>query len=158
VPREHLRGRLRLSPAAFDLLTAEMAQAGTLETRGAGVAPKDFEPTLSERDRRTIDAFLAEIKAGGHSPPTESLPPPPVLSHLVEQGRVVDTGSGVVFDSDVFAQMVERTREHIAVNGSVSLAEARDLFGNSRKYAQAFLEHLDALHITRRSGDTRTLR
>jgi selenocysteine-specific elongation factor len=158
VPREHLRGRLRLSPAAFDLLTAEMAQAGTLETRGAGVAPKDFEPTLSERDRRTIDAFLAEIKAGGHSPPTESLPPPPVLSYLVERGAVVDTSAGVVFDSDVFAQMVERTREHIAVNGSVSLAEARDLFGNSRKYAQAFLEHLDALHITRRSGDTRTLR
>lgn len=158
VPREHLRGALRLAPAAFDLLTAEMAQAGTIETRGAGLAPAGFEPTLSERDRHTVESFLAAIKAGGHSPPTEALPPPALLAYLVERGAVVDTGAGVVFDAEVFATMVERTREHIAANGSISLAEARDLFGNSRKYAQAFLEHLDALHITRRSGDTRTLR
>ena len=60
--------------------------------------------------------------------------------------------------AEVFAEMTQRTREHIARHGSIAMAEARDIFGNSRKYAQAFLEHLDALHITRRSGDTRTLR
>jgi hypothetical protein len=32
------------------------------------------------------------------------------------------------------------------------------LFGTSRKYAQAFLERLDALRITRRVGDERVLR
>ena len=158
VPREHLRGALRLTPAAFELLSANMAQTGAVEPRGAGLAPTGFEPSLSERDRRTVDTFLPAIKSGGFSPPTESLPPPPLLAYLVERGAVVDTGAGVVFDAEVFALMVERTREHIAANGSVSLAEARDLFGNSRKYAQAFLEHLDALHITRRAGDTRTLR
>jgi selenocysteine-specific elongation factor len=44
------------------------------------------------------------------------------------------------------------------MNGSISLAEVRDLFGTSRKYAQALLEHLDALKLTRRAGDLRTLR
>ena len=157
-PREHLRGTLRLPPPAFDLLVNAMLESGSMEVRGAGLAPTGYEPVLSERDRRTVETFLGAIRAGGHSPPTEALPGPPLLAYLVDRGSVVDTGAGVVFDADVFAEMVERTRAHVAANGSVSLAETRDLFGNSRKYAQAFLEHLDALHITRRAGDVRTLR
>jgi selenocysteine-specific elongation factor len=81
-----------------------------------------------------------------------------LLAYLAESGRVVDTGAGVVFDAGVFDEMLERTRAHIARNGAITLAEVRDLFGTSRKYAQAFLEHLDALHITRRAGDLRSLR
>ena len=100
---------------------------------------------------------MAGLRAGRYSPPTEQLPQVPLLAFLVERGDVVDTGAGVVFDASVFAEMVEMTREYIASHGSISMAEARDLFGNSRKYAQAFLEHLDALRITRRAGDSRTL-
>jgi selenocysteine-specific elongation factor len=40
----------------------------------------------------------------------------------------------------------------------ISLAEARDLFNTSRKYAQALLEHLDVLGVTARDGDFRRLR
>ncbi|MCS6843245.1 MAG: SelB C-terminal domain-containing protein [Caldilineales bacterium] len=32
------------------------------------------------------------------------------------------------------------------------------MFGTSRKYVLALLEHLDAQHITRRMGDERVLR
>jgi selenocysteine-specific elongation factor len=42
--------------------------------------------------------------------------------------------------------------------GSITLARARDELGTSRKYAQAYLEHLDAEHITLRRGDERVLR
>jgi selenocysteine-specific elongation factor len=38
------------------------------------------------------------------------------------------------------------------------LAEVRDLFGTSRKYAQAVLEEMDARRITRREGEGRVLR
>jgi selenocysteine-specific elongation factor len=34
----------------------------------------------------------------------------------------------------------------------------RDMFGTSRKYAQALLEHLDVKRVTRRVGGQRTLR
>jgi selenocysteine-specific elongation factor len=43
-------------------------------------------------------------------------------------------------------------------NGKITLAEVRDLFTTSRKYAQAFLEHLDAMDITVRDGDFRKLK
>jgi selenocysteine-specific elongation factor len=40
----------------------------------------------------------------------------------------------------------------------VTLAEVRDLFQTSRKYAQAVLEEMDARRMTRREGDARVLR
>ena len=41
---------------------------------------------------------------------------------------------------------------------SITLAGVRDEFGTSRKYAQAYLEHLDGEHVTLRRGDERVLR
>jgi hypothetical protein len=38
------------------------------------------------------------------------------------------------------------------------VAETRDLFQTSRKYALGFLEHLDAKGVTRRVDDKRMLR
>jgi selenocysteine-specific elongation factor len=43
-------------------------------------------------------------------------------------------------------------------NGKITVAEVRDMFQTSRKYALAFMEHLDEQKITRRVGDERVLR
>lgn len=157
-PREHVRSALRLDAGAFDLVVTHAVARGALAEAGAGLAPPGYAPALTPGQQREVDTFLSALRTGGFSPPTDRLPSPPLLAFLAESGRVVDTGAGVVFDAVVFQEMVERTRAHIAANGSITLAEVRDLFGTSRKYAQAFLEHLDSLHITRRSGDVRTLR
>ena len=42
--------------------------------------------------------------------------------------------------------------------GQLTLAEARDLLGTSRRYAQALLEHMDSEGMTLRVGDARRLR
>jgi selenocysteine-specific elongation factor len=157
-PREHVRGGLRLDPSSFDLVVSHAVASGALSEAGAGLAPPGYEPALTSTQHREVEAFLADIREGGASPPTDRVPPPPLLAYLADRGLVVDTGTGVVFEAAVFAGMLERMRSHISATGAISLAEARDLFGTSRKYAQAFLEHLDALHITRRNGDVRTLR
>jgi selenocysteine-specific elongation factor len=53
--------------------------------------------------------------------------------------------------------MVKKIVAHIKAKGKITLAETRDLFNNSRKYAQALLEHLDQEKVTRRVGDERVL-
>ena len=51
---------------------------------------------------------------------------------------------------------IERTvGELIDRDGSLTLADFRDHFGTSRKYAQATLEYLDQRRVTRRVGDER---
>ena len=53
--------------------------------------------------------------------------------------------------------MTGRIVAHVREHGTITLAEVRDMFGTSRKFAQALLEHLDGEHITRRTGDSRVL-
>jgi len=38
------------------------------------------------------------------------------------------------------------------------LGETRDLLDTSRRYAQALLEHMDRVRVTKRVGDARVLR
>ncbi len=158
-PREHLRSGLALDATLFDLVAAESVAAGDLvERSGGALHPHGYTVTLSDALREQADAFIATLKVGGASPPTDALPPPDLLAYLAGEGLVEDTGSGVVFEAGVYRDLLARVREHIEANGSVSLGEVRDLFDTSRKYAQALLEHLDATHVTRRTGDVRVLR
>jgi selenocysteine-specific elongation factor len=54
--------------------------------------------------------------------------------------------------------MVAKVHDALIQNGKITLAEVRDLFSTSRKYAQALLEHLDSSGFTVREGDYRKLR
>ena len=67
-------------------------------------------------------------------------------------------GGDVLLRRVDFETMVAQIQAHLAAKGSITLAETRDLFQTSRKYAQAVLEELDARRITRREGDARVMR
>ncbi len=54
--------------------------------------------------------------------------------------------------------MVNRIVQHIKDKGEITVAQVRDMFGTSRKYALALMEHLDSQRVTRRVGDVRLLR
>jgi selenocysteine-specific elongation factor len=157
-PREHVRGATRLDQATFDLAVREAVARGRIEERGAGLAPAGHAPQLTAQQQAAVQRFLAAIAEGRYSPPTDSPPDPALLQYLAASGQIEDTGAGVVYDPSVFAEMVQRVTVHLEAHGSISLAEVRDLFGTSRKYAQAFLEHLDNRKVTRRVGDARVLR
>jgi selenocysteine-specific elongation factor len=64
----------------------------------------------------------------------------------------------VAFRKEDYDVMVAQVHAALVGKGQISLAEVRDLFHTSRKYAQALLEHLDAIGVTKRDGDFRRLR
>ena len=65
--------------------------------------------------------------------------------------------NSVILSTSAYNEMVEKVTAHIKAQGKVTLAEVRDMFQTSRKYAQAFLEYLDTKKVTRRVGDERVL-
>ncbi|MGD9934033.1 MAG: selenocysteine-specific translation elongation factor [Dehalococcoidia bacterium] len=158
MPREHVRSASGLDAPAFDAVVSTAVAAGVLEERTAGLAPPAYEAAVSAAQELAINRYLASLQAGRFSPPTDAPPEPSLLAYLVESNRVVDTGAGVVFDAVVFEEMVASLRSEVGFDGTVTLAQVRDLFGTSRKYAQAFLEYLDVRRITRRVGDARIFR
>ena len=48
--------------------------------------------------------------------------------------------------------------EALAGRGRLTVAQVRDMFKASRKYALALMEHLDARGVTARVGDDRVLK
>jgi selenocysteine-specific elongation factor len=64
----------------------------------------------------------------------------------------------VLLRGEDFAGMVAQIAAYLQEHDRVTLAEVRDLFQTSRKYAQAVLEEMDARRMTRREGDARVLR
>jgi selenocysteine-specific elongation factor len=53
--------------------------------------------------------------------------------------------------------MVQTIVEHLRRREAITVAEARDLFGTSRRYVLPVLEQLDRERVTRRRGDERIL-
>jgi selenocysteine-specific elongation factor len=158
VPREHVRAAIGLEAVVFDVVVSEAVAAGRCEARGSGLAPAGYEVALPPAQAAAAADLLRRLREGGASPPTDGLPPAALLSYLAERGQIEVTAAGVVFDRAVYEGMVARTVDWARANGSITLAEARDLFGTSRKYAQAFLEHLDERRVLRRVGDGHVLR
>jgi selenocysteine-specific elongation factor len=158
VPREELRSRLRLDERVFAAALDRWRDDGLLIEAGAAVALPNHEPTLTPAQQEEADAYLASLAASPCAPPTDRPPSPELLAYLEESGRVVSAGDSVVFTAEAYREMVDRVTDHLRREGSITLAQTRDLFVTTRKYAQALLEHLDERRVTRRVGDERVLR
>ena len=154
MPLEELRARLDLDRAAFAALI-DADPAVTVANSTAALA--DFTPRPGPEQQERVDAYLAALRAPGAGTPPPGLDPE-LLAYAVECGLVIDAGDGVYFERGAFAAMVDSVRERIARDGALTLAQARDLLGTSRRHAQAALEQMDRMRITRRVGDARVLR
>ena len=113
---------------------------------------------LTASQERAVQTYLATLEAQPFSPPTEPVPDAELLALLVDEGRVVRAGDTVVFAASAYSQMADAVVERIKTAGPIAVGDVRDMFGTSRKYALALLEHLDRQRVTRREGDTRVLR
>jgi selenocysteine-specific elongation factor len=153
MPQEEFRARLGLDAEAFQFVAAVLPD---VTVSGATASLAAFRPKPTQAQRQQIDAYLAALRAspGGVDAACE----PALRLYLIETGAIVDAGVGVMFEAASFDAMTAKIRAHIERHGAITLAQTRDLIGTSRKYAQALLEHLDRLRVTRRIGDERVLR
>ncbi len=158
VPKEELRSRLSLDARPFDAILATWVEKGEVREAAGSIALPQHQPSPSPGQEAAAAAFLAALRANPYAPPTDNLPEPGLLAYLEEQGQIVRVDDGLAFVAEAYREMTSRIVEHLKAEGRVTLAQVRDMFGTSRKYAQALLEYLDEQRITRRVGDERVLR
>lgn len=167
IPRQELKGRVEergrpLTHRAYNEILARAAKEGILEEDNALIRKAGFQVTFTPEQERAIQELLAEFDRQPYSPPSVSEAiarvGADVFQALVDQGRLVRVSEDVAFTASAYERMVAGVREFIEREGSITVAQVRDLFRTSRKYALALMEHLDAERITRRVGDVRILR
>lgn len=74
---------------------------------------------------------------------------------LIQSGKIIDLGSGILIHVDVLKHNVKKLREIFDKEGTISVVQARDYLETSRKFAVALLEYLDSLEVTIRYEDIR---
>jgi selenocysteine-specific elongation factor len=156
MPRVELSTRLKLG-SYISLALENLIQKGVLAEDGSNIHLPTHHVQLTAAQQAKIDGFLKSLAKTPYAPPGELIPEPDLLNILIEQGKVVRVSDNVVFPRAAYDEMLEKITARIKSQGKISLAEVRDMFATSRKYAQALLEYLDREKITRRVGDDRVL-
>jgi len=162
MPREELKSRLRLSGRAFNQIVEQAGRAGLLREAEGYIQRPEHAVVFSAEQQARIEGALADFRRQPSTPPTipdvEKLLGAELLNACFEQGLLLKVSEDVAFLPAVYQTMLEQILAHLRQHGSITVAQARDLFGTSRRYALALLGYLDQQGITRRMGDERVLR
>lgn len=161
MPRERLKSQTLLDAKPFDALLTQMAAKGDLLESGADLRLRGHEIKFTPGQRAQVETLFKSFDASPFAPPSikqsSEQVGEDVLRALITMGQLVQVGEDVLFTPQIFEVMRQFVVERIKQNGSITLAELRDEFDTSRKYAVAVLEYLDQIGITTRRGDTRVL-
>lgn len=167
VPREELKSKLKLQPRVFNALLTQIVSRGLLvEHRKSKteivVSLPAHEVRFDDGQQAKVKALLSKFAANPYTPPSikdcQIEVGDELLNALIDLGQLMSVSQEVIFHKEDYDTMVTKVKMALTQNGQISLAEVRDLFNTSRKYAQALLEHLDTIGMTMRDGDFRKLR
>ncbi|HEU0293878.1 MAG TPA: selenocysteine-specific translation elongation factor [Anaerolineales bacterium] len=162
IPREELKSKIKLAPRVFNAVIARLIADHVITDHVAILAKAGHEVRFTQQEQAKIQALMRRLEANPFSTPSvkdlRAEVGEEVLNALIESGELTAVSSDVIFRKKEYELMTNRIKEILKQTGRVSLAEVRDVFDTSRKYAQALLEHLDALGVTVRDGDYRRLR
>lgn len=165
--REELKSKLAIgSPKIFNLLLARLLSEQVLiesEGKGGGGMALSLPGSavqFNPAQQKQVDTLLAAFRQNPYSPPSisELGTDLNIVAALVDDGRIKKVSDSLYFINEAYETMVSLILKRLDEQGKITLAEVRDMFGNSRKYVQSLLEHLDEIKLTQRVGDERVRR
>jgi selenocysteine-specific elongation factor len=160
--REELKSRLRIPARAFNAVLQRLISDHSLAESPTVIAKPEHEVKFDQHQQTQVQNVLRKFEQNPYSPPgvkeLQTEISEEMLNALMEMGEFVSVSSDVIFRKGDYDFMIDSIRREIRQKGKITLGEVRDLFNTSRKYAQALLEHLDAIGVTWRDGDFRKLK
>jgi len=166
-PREEVKSRLAthvpaLTPRLFNDLVARAVDEGWLAETAGTVHRASHRAAFSAKQQQAVDYLFYAFGQNPYTTPSvaqaDEMVGTEVLNALIEQGRLVKLSDEVIFLAETYEEMRDRVVTFLKQNERITVAEVRDLFNTSRKYALALAGYLDEQRITRRVGDDRVLR
>jgi selenocysteine-specific elongation factor len=158
--RRILRGRAAdLAPVYLGWLEAQKV----LTVQGDQITLPGRSAQLTGEESKLASAVLERFERGGLTPPgpeelSVGLSAKPqilegVVRHMVARGQLIRLPSGLILAASAIGTL---RRDLLATSWErFSVADFKDRFGLSRKWAIPLLEHLDSTGATRRLGDER---
>ncbi len=161
MPKEELRSRMRIPPGVLAEALARAVAEGKIREEEGAVALSQHEIRFTPEQKELIERLLARFRASPYATPSvaecEGTLGSELFSALLDMGILIKVSPEVVFLAETYREMVRKVVERLEREGKITVAQVRDMFGTSRKYALALMEHLDEKKVTKRVGDERVL-
>jgi selenocysteine-specific elongation factor len=159
---EELKSQSGLADMLFREAVDALAEDGLVSLHGPSIKAQGFDIQLSEGQEILKKNLLDQFQENPTQPPSVAecieAVGEDLYNALVAMAVLKQISPEVVFTPEAYQTMVEKLKKKINKDGPITVAQARDMFGSSRKYMLAFLERLDADGITVREGDLRRLK
>ncbi len=161
MPIEELRSKMGMETKLATFVLEQAAKEGHVVIVPGHVHLKDHVVQLNDREKQIVDKLLMKFESDPFAPPSIKEATQEIgedlVRYLLESGALEKVSEDVVFRVDVYEAMVAKVKADLKEGGTITVAEVRDKFQTSRKYALALMEHLDAIGLTVREGDERRL-
>jgi selenocysteine-specific elongation factor len=154
IPKAEINNKIKLGKHFQDIMQKLISQGLVVEESSLVHVP-GFQIKISPAQQMQADTYMKQLNLNPYSPAAGISLDTDLLNLLVYRGDVVKTASGTVFSAAAFSEMVLIISNHLKQSGKITVAEARDLLGSSRKYVLALLEQMDEMKLTKRVGDER---
>jgi selenocysteine-specific elongation factor len=169
--RQELKSKLPadFSPVLYERLVAELQSEGMVAIEAERVRLASHHVKLDQREQALADRIgrvydesgfnspglkeLGALLAGANPKQVEK-----VVTALLDMGRIVDIGEGVVLAQKHVQAAEAKIREFFAGHEQLTASEFRQMIETSRKYAIPLLNYFDSHGVTQRRGEVRILR
>ena len=158
MPLQDFRGRLKLNSSPFNAIVASLIKLEKISTSDSTIRLIGHIASLSPDQEMKASKYLKEITNDRFSPSTLQGIDIELLQFLSERGEVVRVGEEIVYPTNAYKEMESKIIDSGSDGQEITINSVRNIFGTSRKYTLAILEHMDSKGLTRRVGDSRFLR
>jgi len=163
MPKEELRSKFPQinKGKEFDILLEKFKNDGFIKV-GEVVSLTEFEIKYNPyqlKDKEMIELKLEEAKFAPLSinSLTNGKEETRELIESMNGKSLIRLDEDTIINADFYDKAVEKVKDYITTNESMTLADFRDMMDSSRKYSMIILEYMDKEKVTRRVENTRVL-
>jgi len=122
------------------------------------------KPKISSQQKVLISKILKILTDNPTNPPNEKTlisqiaGGKEIIDFLIQEGEIIKLSEGILLENKNYDIMKNKLIDFLKINGSISIAQVRELLGISRKYIIPLLNKMDEEKITQRRENVRILK
>jgi selenocysteine-specific elongation factor len=153
-----------LKPEIFNYLVDSLINIDKIGLKKGILFLLSRKPEVSSQQQVLISKILKILKDNPTNPPNEKMlisqiaGSKEIINFLIQEGEIVKLSEGILLESKNYDIMKNKLIDFLKINGSISIAQVRDLLGISRKYIIPLLNKMDEEKITQRRENVRILK
>jgi len=153
-----------LKPEIFNYLIDSLINTDKIGFKKGIIFLLSRKPKISLQQKVLISKILKILKDNPTNPPNEKTlisqiaGSKEIIDFLIQEGEIVKLSDGILLESKNYDIMKNKLIDFLKINGSISIAQVRELLGISRKYIIPLLNKMDEEKITQRKENVRILK